>query len=236
MKKLYDNYLDSHFIKLNSAKNQFSPATVKLYNKWYKKFLPPVKTAKILDLGCGMGHFLYFLKEEGYTNFTGIDLSKQQVDYVKKNLTNNVFAADAFDFLKTAGGFDLIVIHDVIEHIAKDRLFDFLRLVSASLKGGGKIFIRTDNMANPFSLKSRYIDITHEIGFTEYSLDAVLTTAGFRNIELFPAGSLSDSFVSFWQSIAARGIYAVMRLLFKIQSYPAPKILTPNIIAVASKP
>ena len=47
-----------------------------------------------------MGHFLYFLKKMGYSNFIGIDISSQQVDFVREYITNNVILADGFDFLK----------------------------------------------------------------------------------------------------------------------------------------
>jgi hypothetical protein len=49
-----------------------------------------------------------------------------------------------------------------------------------TLKPGGKVFIKTPNMENPFNLRSRYMDFSHEVGFTEHSLYEVLSTAGFR--------------------------------------------------------
>ena len=47
------------------------------------------------------------------------------------------------------------------------------------MKPGGKIFVKTGNMSNPFSLRLRYIDFTHEVGFTEESFVQVLYIAGF---------------------------------------------------------
>jgi hypothetical protein len=34
------------------------------YGRGYKKLLPEKKNVKILDVGFGMGHFIYFLKQE----------------------------------------------------------------------------------------------------------------------------------------------------------------------------
>jgi len=121
-----------------------------------------------------MGHFLYFLNKMGYSNFIGIDISPQQVAFVRKYITNNVILADGFDFLKEAirrrEHFDIIVLNDVIEHIPKVKILELLKLILNTLKPGGKVFIKTGNMWNPFNLGIRYIDFTHETGFTEDSL------------------------------------------------------------------
>src|SRR5437870_7579155 len=42
------------------------------------------KAARIADLGCGYGSFLYFLHEEGYRNIAGVDISAEQVDSARK--------------------------------------------------------------------------------------------------------------------------------------------------------
>ncbi|MCR8454597.1 MAG: class I SAM-dependent methyltransferase [Crenarchaeota archaeon] len=72
------------------------------YKRWYGPFLPEDRDARILDIGCGMGHFLYFLKEEGYRNFLGVDISREQVNFVRKYITDKVVEADAFTFLEGA--------------------------------------------------------------------------------------------------------------------------------------
>jgi SAM-dependent methyltransferase len=188
-----------------------------------------------------MGHFLYFLKKMGYSNFIGIDISPQQVDFVRKYITNNVILADGFDFLKEAlrkgDYFDVIVLNDVIEHIPKVKILELLKLILNTLKPGGKVFIKTGNMGNPFNLRTRYIDFTHEIGFTEHSLYEVLYMAGFRKIRVFGA-----------REPCGRGIKAgIMRLmnnsfqiflrsLFRVLLIPPPKILDKNIIAIGEKP
>jgi hypothetical protein len=35
-----------------------------LLSTWYQKFLPAKKRAKLLDVGCEIGHFFVFLKKE----------------------------------------------------------------------------------------------------------------------------------------------------------------------------
>ena len=234
MKEVYDRYYE-HFLKLNTPDEKAFKSVAKSYAAWYKRFLPPNKNAKILDVGCGMGHFLYFLKREGYTNFFGIDISKQQVDFVKENITENVAVADGFDFLKENGLFHAICVNDVIEHVPKEKVLKFLHLIFNSLEVGGVVFIKTDNMSNPFGLRGRYMDITHEVGFTEHSLFEVLNTVGFQDIHLMGACHPVVSFKSLIGKLGEWIIHKFLKLMFLLQGYPSPKILSKDIIAIARK-
>jgi len=234
VKEVYSRYYE-HFVRLNSPTEEFFRSVAKSYAAWYKSFLPPNKNARVLDIGCGMGHFLYFLRSQGYSNFSGIDISEQQVDFVKENISENAVVADAFDFLKEDGLFDVIAINDVIEHIPKERLLEFLHLVFNSLENEGVVFIKTDNMSNPFGLRGRYMTITHEIGFTEHSLFEVLNVVGFQNIHLMGADHPVVSFKSLVGRLGKRIVHRFLKLMFLIQGYPPPEILDKNVIAIAVK-
>ena len=235
MKEAYEHY-ELHFLKLNSTEKTAFESASKGYENFYGKFLPVDKNAKILDLGCGIGHFLYFLKSKGYTNFFGIDHSKKQIDFIQNNITKKAKVADAFEFLNNKKNyFQLIVINDVLEHIPKEKLFDFLRLVLNSIEPGGAVFIKVPNMSNPFGLRSRYISITHEIGFTEHSLLEVLEIVKFSDIKIIGSFSPVISFKSLIVKIARAFIYKILRLMFLLQGYPPPKILTKDVIAIAKK-
>ena len=230
MKEVYERYYE-HFVRLNTPTEKAFKSVAKSYAAWYKKFLPLNKDARILDVGCGMGQFLYFLKSQGYTNFFGIDISEQQVNFVKENISGSVVVADAFAFLKENGSFQLIVVNDIIEHIPKEKVIEFLHLIFDSLEIGGLVFVKTDNMSNPFSLRSRYMDITHEVGFTEHSLLEVLNTTGFQDIRLLEASSPGI----IRMSLAGKVAHRLLKLLFLVQGYPPPKILTKDVIGIAVK-
>ncbi|MCX7704381.1 MAG: class I SAM-dependent methyltransferase [Planctomycetota bacterium] len=69
------------------------------FRKYYLPHLPKDKNAKILELGCGYGAFLLFLKQQGYTNLIGVDISPQQVETAHKlGLQKEVLVAGASDF------------------------------------------------------------------------------------------------------------------------------------------
>jgi len=50
-----------------------------------KNALPIDKKARILDIGCGLGSFMIFLKNEGYENVYGIDISDEAYLQGQKN-------------------------------------------------------------------------------------------------------------------------------------------------------
>lgn len=235
--KYFDEYMDSIFslgVKLTPEEFERGAAD---YEAMYGRFLPASMDAAILDAGSGAGHFLYFLKKKGYSNFTGIDMSPQQVDFCKKNISEKVILADAFNYLgDKSGTFDLISLNDVLEHIPKDNVIPLLSLLRASLKVGGKLILKTPNLGNFFSVYTRYKDFTHEAGFTERSLRQVLWLAGFREMEVFGpevlyAGGLKGGL----QRTAVSFIRFLLQKSFWYQGYVAPEILTPLLAAAAVK-
>lgn len=185
MQQLWDRYCTDHFSNANKLDEQEFERTAKGYERVYSELLPQHKQAEILDIGCGAGHFLFYLKQKGYTNYWGIDISPDQVEFVRQNITERVEIADAFDFLKEKSNqFDAIIGNDIIEHIHKDQTLSLLNLVYSSLKLGGRCIFKTGNMSAPFPGELRYVDFTHETGFTEISLRQVLKAANFVDVRV----------------------------------------------------
>ena len=182
--KIYDNYLSTNQFYLSNPLNL--DLSFHIFNANYLKFLPVDKTARILDIGCCIGHFLAYVKSKNYNNFLGVDISKEQIDHCKKHVTRKVQLINNLQsFLKeNKNSFDFILMNDVIEHIEKEEIIDTLSLVLASLKKNGAVVIRTVNLKNRWGMAVRYIDITHTIGFTEESIKQVMLIAGFRNVSL----------------------------------------------------
>ena len=83
-KKLFEDYFDSIFSHSNVfSKGEYENSFLQ-FDLNYGNFMPRQKEARILDVGCGTGHFLYYLAKKGYDNYLGIDLSPQQVDFCRK--------------------------------------------------------------------------------------------------------------------------------------------------------
>ncbi len=224
---VFDNYFDAIFKYSNDFSEKEFRQHFKSYDLNYGPFLPADKNANILDAGSGAGHFLYFLEKKGYKNFFGIDISRQQVDFCKQNVSNRVDKADIFEFLSGKPGFyNAIIMNDLLEHVPKDNIIKLLSLVNNALTPTGKIIIKTPNMGNPFALALRYNDFTHNIGFTEKSLRQVLWMAGFRKMDIFPVRE---------NGLVALVIQLVIRKLSWYQGFTCPKILSSVIIGVGEK-
>lgn len=62
--QMYDKYITTHFEAMHEREGGEFETYDRYYKKNYLKHLPERKELKILDIGCGMGHFLYFLEKK----------------------------------------------------------------------------------------------------------------------------------------------------------------------------
>ena len=203
----------------------------------YKGLLPADKNARILDIGCGLGQFLYWLKQKGYTNFLGLEISQEMYDLCRTEVTDKVEKISSIkDFLRDKNAtYNLIALNDVIEHLPKNEIIDTLEVIKAALKSGGKLLIKTNNLAAITGARLRYADFTHEVGFTEYSLNQVLLAAGFSHVEIKPFSMPLTSLSRYVRFILQKINNASWKLMFWINFTPVPEIVDEMIMAVAIK-
>lgn len=97
--------------------------------------------ARLLDIGCGDGALTKRLAEGiGTSNITGVDTVNMGVPFqlVKRNLDEGLpFENESFD---------VVISHDVIEHVSNTDLF--VTEIYRVLKKGGYAVISTPNMAS----------------------------------------------------------------------------------------
>lgn len=232
----YQDYLNIHdgivseFVEAEFLKRALS------YRRIYDRFLPKSKDSKILDVGCGTGLFLYYLKHFGYKNHSGIDISKENIEFVRENITGKCEYIDMFEYLSgKENWFDMIVMNDVLEHVAKEKAIRLVELVYKSLKIKGLVLIRVPNMENPVAVYQRWADFTHSVSFTGHSLKMVLRLGGFRDIAVYPTAVFGK------RSLLEKTVGTVVRFvtrkyLEKVFQYPKDGILfSKRILAVAEK-
>ncbi len=171
-----------------------------------KGWLPERKDTAILEVGCGGGRLLHFLKTRGYANLTGIDISPEQI-LLAQQVTNKVVQGDAIEFLKAKNNeYDLIIGLDIIEHFTKNEAFCFLDACFNALKPNGRLILQTCNADSPWGLMHLYGDFTHEVCFNPNSLGRILELVGFQHAESREAGPVVHGFASairfmIWRSI-----------------------------------
>lgn len=237
-KRIFD---DNYFESIYKHGNILTPEQFDLasdsFARDYLKIMPANKNASILDFGCGVGHFLYHLKKMGYCNYYGIDISRQQIEYCKSYVTDKVEIVDGMIFLQNmTEKYDVIVAHDVLEHISKEKVITILNLIFQALKKGGIFILRVPNMSNPFGLDARYNDFTHELGYTAKSLYQILCISGFREIEILPPKQIIlKNYRNFIRKYLIKVLHKLIRFCYYIQDYTVPQNLDKNLTAIGKR-
>lgn len=179
----YNAFLKSKFYDLNEKEYK---VFMNYFDKNYSKILPKNSDISVLDVGCGLGHFLMFLKQKGYKDINGIDLDEDNIKHCQSLGFNNTVKADMFDHFKECKDkYDVVVLNDVIEHVPKDMLIGVMRDINSALKENGILVLKTCNCNNVYGLSSFFADFTHEVGFTKEKMIQTGYMSGFEAINVF---------------------------------------------------
>lgn len=167
-----------------------STQSVQAYFRWCdSKILPLLQEvpsdAKILELGCGPGIFLEFLKTQGFQNAAGIDISPEQIKTARKR-DLNAAVADVFEYLASnPQKYQVIFGLDFIEHFTREELLKLVPLIANALQPGGILILQTPNGQGLFSQQVIFGDLTHMTVFTPASLEQLLRLFQFKNFCFF---------------------------------------------------
>lgn len=184
--------------------------------KFIRKFQNP---GRVLDVGCGDGHFLNFLKVRRWDTW-GVEMSEMACGYAVEKLgleKDKIVCSDFMAVNLPEKYFDLVTINDVLEHLSEpvkilERCFQLLKL-------GGGIYIQVPNF-NSLGRRifgSHWIHIDaprHQIHFTSKTLNRFLkdwkimgeTTR--TNFGQAYVSGYSDSF-RYW--LVGRGLYSYQK-------------------------
>jgi SAM-dependent methyltransferase len=202
------------------------------------RLLPADKSAAILDVGCGWGQCLWWLRSKGYTNLTGIDVGSEQEAQGRSLGLEVTKVEDTAAYLDAyRERFDLIVMNHVIEHMPAAVGIVLLRKIRDALRPGGRAIIQTPNMNCIGAHTGRYIEVSHVTGYTESSLSQIMGIAGFVDVELF--GNQSR-FSARPRRLVWWTLQRCSRLLWKLLllaelGTDTPKILAKNIYATGRR-
>ena len=104
--------------------------------------IPYIENGRILDVGCGSGRFLKWLKEHGWDVY-GVELSEKAAQNAAKSGLN-VFCGELQDAGYSSGSFDAILINQVLEHVHDPMAI--LREANRLLKNGGRLIVGVPNI------------------------------------------------------------------------------------------
>jgi 2-polyprenyl-3-methyl-5-hydroxy-6-metoxy-1,4-benzoquinol methylase len=200
---------------------------------------PSDRKARILDLGCGSGTLLYFLRAAGYENISGIDSSPEQIEQARQLGFANVKQADIFTFLESAAkdSYEAVAAFDMIEHLTRPELLHLADEVYRTLTPGGVWIIHAPNAEGFLGSRIRYSDLTHEQAFTPASIMQLALVAGFRSSECFEDAPVAHGLKSLARLIVWKIGRGLLRLFFMAETGDTGRnaIFSQNLLAIARK-
>jgi len=197
--RLYDKdyFLGEGFDKSVQYKNEFEELSEKIdLSDWdastIKEFLQTKEqTPKLLDIGCGMGLFLWKAKKVGF-DVEGIELSPFAAEFVRsKGIT--VRDKSIYEETLPENHYDAISMKEVIEHLPDPKAA--LRNIYNSLKPGGVLFMTTGNYDCPErKLRGKdwfyFMPEGHIYVFSNKTMTNYLKEIGFSKIMVTNQGDL----------------------------------------------
>ena len=229
MQEIFEKYIENSFDSFHQANFKFHQFELN-YKKYFKKSV----SLNTLDIGVGRGEMLSCMKKWGH-NYHGIDISPSTVNFCKKlDLSCELVDDTEFWLNNHQNQFDIITCLDVLEHIPKEHLINFLKVIRNSLNKNGIAIFQVPNLQSPFGYLHHFNDITHVCGFVEHSLNQVLLSVGFNNLSFFGFEEFYEKNPKILLKIILRFFYRkLIRFLRTINANPNPRILDPVISVVA---
>jgi SAM-dependent methyltransferase len=236
--KIYESYVSSHTkglygeITLKKIQQQF-PSWDWYY---YKPILSKInKESKVLELGCGNGSFIYYLKYKGFTNLKGIDISAEYLLEGTNLGFQNLYLEDILDSLKSEEKYDLIIARDVFEHFDKDSSFKMFELIFSKLNKGGNLLIQVPNGHGIFVNMIYFSDFTHETLYSANSIKQIANSIGYSKSKFYATGPVPKGFVSLVRYLIWKATTLIYKLIYFSETGRLDLISTQNIISILEK-
>lgn len=189
-----------------------------------------------LDLGCGYGNFLYYLRKKGFGLASGVDLDPNQVALANSlGLTAVVGGVD--EHLAASPPLGLIVALDLIEHLSKNNAIRLLELAHQKLQPGGLLIIQCPCADGFTGAHDTFNDLTHQWSASSNMLKQLLMAIGFARVTVldltltYYPGSIGSRLKNLTRKLARK----CANLVFKILGIKAPAIWSNSQMAIAWK-
>lgn len=143
------------------------------------------KTGRILDIGCGAGHFLNTMKENGWEVF-GVDASPKARALVMSQFGIDTISSE--EWFNSDGKYDVITCWHSLEHFHEP--WEYLEKIRAHLNQDGVLIVALPNYESTDAKKygadwAAYDTPRHLYHFTPFSLDKIMFTYEFLINEIY---------------------------------------------------
>ena len=152
------------------------------------------KRGQLLDVGCATGTLLELARLRGW-HVKGVDVSEYATGIARDYYNLDVFTGELAEARYRDGQFDVVVMDDLIEHVA-----DPVALVRESwrvLKAGGLLTVNTPNRAGLWHLLMgqrwfHYRQMEHTFFFAPVVMTDLLNRHGFDVLEIHSSSKIID--------------------------------------------
>lgn len=176
---------DSHYSSYYDRVPELSPLTSRRLEEWAQALLPFRKTGRILEVGCGAGHFLSAAQAVGFEAW-GTEISSSGLERLRR-AGFQAYAGDLPGLRLPEGHFDAVALFEVLEHLASPEAY--LGESRRVLRKGGLLVLTTPNFDSLsrrlLADRWRIVDPEHLVLFTSRGLHRALERAGFRPLALW---------------------------------------------------
>ena len=177
---------NAYFSYVSAFKGQQSKAERQQSVDRYKRLIEPhlinVPRGDAIDIGAGQGQLMEALLSLGF-QARGVELSAQQSE-IARLASLNVETADGLDFLLNlpSQSVTLVSCFDVMEHLTKQQLMDWMEQIQRVLKPKGIFLGHVPNGISPFFGTVYWGDITHEWCPVPESIEMICRLSGLEYI------------------------------------------------------
>ncbi len=106
------------------------------------KFCSITTDSAILELGCAKGYVLAEFQANGYRDLIGVDISEYAISNGYKSVKDKLVCSSALSFLHNhSKRYDLIIIKEMLPHLAECDVDELLTLLPDRLVGHGYVYI-----------------------------------------------------------------------------------------------
>lgn len=156
-----------------------------------------------LDIGCGSGRLLYYLKNIGW-EVHGVEPRAEGAKQAAEKLGPVIFHGRAEDADFQEGSFDAVTMVHVLEHIYHP--FDLLVNIRRFLKPDGVLMAEVPNIesfeARVFAKRWAPVDAPrHLFHFSPRTLEAIIKKAGYSNIKITHGSEYKGKIMSMSESL-----------------------------------
>lgn len=205
------------------------PKHLKQFDREFANLTEARPDMAVLEIGCGAGLFLRYLEARGYRDIVGVDSDTGLAEALANLRVAKVHLDDVrrvLDGMLAGRRFDRIVLFDVAEHLDLGVLVALLKRLKDALADGGRLLLRTPNLASPFGTAIFFGSFDHVTALSPERMREMGVLAGLECLGVYPQEP-----VPLFRRMRQRVAFCLMEWM----TSQHPGIWTANLLAVYAR-